>query len=292
MGFVDANTSTSVWDNYQCKHYDHKLAPSEIWIEIGKLCYHTWVGDFTVPRYYYFVAPQGVGAKLFDLINNPDQLRSDLLAIWGAKCERKILSTRQVKLEGEFLKYVMEFNFQIFRELPPAAILDQHRRTRYHAVRFGGGLQRPRPRPLPTPTELIPEETRYVAQLLEAYSDHVRAPILNPADLSAHPGLERHLTRQREAFYRAAALRQFERDTLPDASYFDGLKDQIYRGVREVCEDDHETGYRRVKATVQAARMLPCESYILSGVLETDDKAGICHHLANDDLLRWCPNGC
>src|SRR4028119_158721 len=139
--------------------------------------------DFPVPRHYYFVAPQGVGAKLFDLINNPDQLRSELVACWSAKCERKILSSQRVRLEGEFLKYVLGFNFRIFRELAPAVILNQHRRTRYHAVRFGGGLQRPRPRSSPTPTELIPEETRYVAQLLEAYSDHVRAPILNPADL-------------------------------------------------------------------------------------------------------------
>ena len=24
------------WDNYQCKHYDHALAPSDIWIELAR----------------------------------------------------------------------------------------------------------------------------------------------------------------------------------------------------------------------------------------------------------------
>ena len=31
IGFQD------VWDNYQCKRYDHPLRPSDIWVEIGKI---------------------------------------------------------------------------------------------------------------------------------------------------------------------------------------------------------------------------------------------------------------
>ena len=52
------------WDNFQCKHYDHPLAPSDIWLELGKLCYFTHLGEYSIPRQYYFVAPRGVGTKL------------------------------------------------------------------------------------------------------------------------------------------------------------------------------------------------------------------------------------
>jgi hypothetical protein len=46
------------WDNYQCKHYDHPLAPSDVWVELGKLCYYTfmalrcaaWVNFFKIGR--------------------------------------------------------------------------------------------------------------------------------------------------------------------------------------------------------------------------------------------------
>src|SRR5262245_2941911 len=47
------------WDNYQCKHYDHRLMPTDIWVELGKLAHYTHTGAYTVPRAYYFVAPQG-----------------------------------------------------------------------------------------------------------------------------------------------------------------------------------------------------------------------------------------
>jgi hypothetical protein len=291
MGFVDLDTQTSIWDNYQCKHYNHRLTPDDVWLELGRLCYYTFSGDYATPRHYYFVAPQGVGTKLFDLLNNPVALRDGLVNKWSSKCERKISTSRRTPLESKLLDYLHRFDFSIFRELSPKTVLDQHQKTRYYAARFGGGLQRARPDPSPVPANVDVSETRYVSQLLAAYSDHLSGLISHPRDLSGHPRLERHLARQREAFYRAAALRQFERDTLPDDSHFAGLKNQIYHGVRDVCDDDHETGFIRAKATVQAARTLPCESYVLSSVLESDDKAGICHHLANEDLLTWCPNG-
>ncbi|MGY8632694.1 restriction endonuclease [Bradyrhizobium sp. 14AA] len=32
---VDPSDKNSPWDNYQCKHYDHALTPSDIWLELG-----------------------------------------------------------------------------------------------------------------------------------------------------------------------------------------------------------------------------------------------------------------
>src|SRR5262245_9489140 len=52
------------WDNYQCKHYDHALWPTDSYIELGKLCFHCFEGAYTIPRRYRFVAPFGVGTKL------------------------------------------------------------------------------------------------------------------------------------------------------------------------------------------------------------------------------------
>ena len=51
------------WDNYQCKHYDKALTPSRVWIEFGKLVFHIFIGEYTYPWKYYFVAPQGVVIK-------------------------------------------------------------------------------------------------------------------------------------------------------------------------------------------------------------------------------------
>jgi transcriptional regulator with AAA-type ATPase domain len=32
----------------------HPLAPDDIWIELAKVCYFTFVGEYTLPRHYYF----------------------------------------------------------------------------------------------------------------------------------------------------------------------------------------------------------------------------------------------
>jgi hypothetical protein len=67
-GFTDAKKLLGVWDNYQCKHYDHALYPSDALPEIGKLLWHTFKKEFVVPRRYYFVAPKGVGTTLNGLL--------------------------------------------------------------------------------------------------------------------------------------------------------------------------------------------------------------------------------
>src|SRR3954471_2578376 len=78
------------WDNYQCKHYADRLTPSEIWIEIAKLMYHTHRGALTVPRRYVFVAPKGAGTKLAKLLRRPDDLRAGLIEAWENKCRTHI----------------------------------------------------------------------------------------------------------------------------------------------------------------------------------------------------------
>ena len=50
-------------DIYQCKHYDHPLTPTDIYLELGKLCVHTYRLDYPVPRRYRFVPPRGIGPK-------------------------------------------------------------------------------------------------------------------------------------------------------------------------------------------------------------------------------------
>ncbi|MFY9958909.1 hypothetical protein [Bradyrhizobium sp.] len=62
-GFVDDKLLNGVWDNYQCKHFDHAVMPSEAWPEIGKILWHSFNGHYTAPRAYYFVAPRGTGRR-------------------------------------------------------------------------------------------------------------------------------------------------------------------------------------------------------------------------------------
>ena len=63
VAFFDEAGPEAQWNNYQCKHYDHSLSPSDIWIELGKLCYYTYSQEFSISCSYYFVSPKGIGSK-------------------------------------------------------------------------------------------------------------------------------------------------------------------------------------------------------------------------------------
>ena len=87
------------WDNYQCKHYDHRLAPGDVWPEIGKLLVHTHRGALSVPQRYVFVAPQGAGTTLSKLLKRPDELRDGLKDAWARRCRTGIVSGATIELE-------------------------------------------------------------------------------------------------------------------------------------------------------------------------------------------------
>lgn len=282
---VDPTDPNSAWDNFQCKHYDHPLAPSDIWVELGKLCYYTHIGAYSVPRSYRFVAPQGIGTKLLNLIKRPEKLREGLVANWPVKCANQITSTTNVPLEGALLAHVQAFDFGLVGHVPTLQLIEQHQKTSYFAVRFGLGLP-PRPAsPIP-PHAIATSETRYVAQLLEAYGDNQRTVYSTPKVLT--PTHQRHLRRARESFYCAEALRNFSRDTLPDGA-FENLQTQILDGVIDTAEDDHACGLTRVNATTAQATSLSLTSSALLGRVEPNDRKGVVHQLANEDRLIWVP---
>ena len=272
------------WDNYQCKHYDHPLAPNEIWIELGKLCYFTFQHQFTIPRAYYFVTPHGVGTTLSKIIDKPEELRRRLIAAWPDKCEKKITETTSVPLTGSLLRYVETFDFSIIKRVSPLTIIEQHRKSPFYIARFGGGLPDRDPH-APPPADIASQEARYVEQLLEAYGERLGQTLADISEINACPRLLEHFQDSREHFYWAEALRNFSRDYIPGE--FERLKDEIHAGVKDIANDDHTDGVARVMQTTREARLLPITGNSLFERMHLNDKSGVCHHLANDDRLTW-----
>ena len=276
----------SVWDNYQCKHYDDSLKPSDIWVELGKLAYYTKRGDYSYPRRYYFIAPRGAGTTLSNLLKKPAELRAGLLANWEKHCRDKITKTDVVECDATMEAHIASLDFGIFEATPVLRIIDAHAKTRWYAARFGGGLPM-RPEPLTPPAVPADNETVFVGELRRAYADHLKQD-LNDIDkfLAGHDDLREHFADARVEFYSAEGLRTFSRDTLPPGE-FEKLQDEVHSGIKDDLRGDHADGYRRVVAVVRTARMLPLTSHPLSSRLHNRDKGGVCHQLANDGKVRW-----
>lgn len=276
---------SSVWDNYQCKHYKNALTPADVWVELGKLVYYTQRGDYNYPRRYRFVAPQGAGTRLSNLLKNPDRLRAQFKTNWDSHCRSGITSTTVVELDSKLEAYIDSLDFSIFMAIPPLRLIDEHARTRWHVARFGGGLP-PRPPVGALPDDPTDHEANYVRQLLDAYADHLKRKVVGVADIASEDNVREHFGDSRLEFYSAESLRAFSRDTLPPGE-FEKLQDEIHSGIKDEIRADHPDGYRRVVAVVKTARSLPLAGHALYGRLTVRDHGGICHQLANDKKVKW-----
>jgi hypothetical protein len=282
-----ADELNDVWDNYQCKHYDHPLAPTDIWLELGKFCYYTFTKEYSLPRAYFFMSPQGIGPKFNGLLEKPETLKSELLAKWDKECKSNITTGSDINLTEDLKEYISKLDFSIFKGCDPQRLINELKKTSYFAGRFGGGLIKPRTQPA-VPTVVASQEMVYTRQLLDAYADHTKVKIEKLQDIEPLTELKEHFTRQRESFYSADALRQFSRDNLPpDVDYFEDLKDEVFTGVVDVCNKKYDDGYARVIATTVQAKNIQLNSSALNHYINQKDREGICHHLSNDNRLAW-----
>lgn len=284
-GQVDDKGVNGVWDNFQCKHYDDALTPGVALPEIAKVLWYTFKKEYVAPRKYYFIAPKNCGTALAKLLKDPKKLRQELYNRWDKNCANEITSKETIALDGDFKNHVDKFDLSIFSSRTCLEILDEHRKTPYYAIRFGGGLP-DRPKPAPPPSAPAVSESRYVEQSLVAYGDHKKEDIKSSTALSTWPELQEHFGRQREFFYYAEALRNFARDTVPSGT-FEDLQNEVHAGVVDLSQSAHDDGFACVNAVTQAATALQLTSNPLISVIKTQDRRGICHQLANDDRLKW-----
>lgn len=287
-GFLTDKGFDAQWDNYQCKYYTgDPLTPRTAISEIGKLIWHAFQKEISLPRRYYFFAPKDCGPSLKKLLLKPSELRGKLIEKWCDWCENSITSKQTTALSGEFADFVDEVDFSIFQYKPRHEVIEDHRQTPYYVIRFGGGLPH-RPTPKAPPAEPSAQESRYVSQLYEAYSDKENVNVA-AENIASFPKLKAHYERQREAFFHAESLKNFARDSVPDGT-FESLKSEIHSGVIDTCDEQHDHGLARMKAVIDRANAIQLTENGLIQVTKVQDRNGICHQLANEDELIWVPS--
>ena len=284
----DISNPPFVWDCYQCKHYDRPLMPIDVYVEFGKIIYYSYLAEYSIPRNYYLVSPKGYGTKLTTLLEKPVELKRNLIASWNNNCKDKISNTTKIELKGEFLKYVDNFDFKIFKRTLVKDIITEHKKHSNHLIRFGGNLpERLRFNKADMPDSLQQNENRYVSQLLSAYESASGKRYEFTNDLDNNRNYKKHFIKARISFHHAEQLRNFYRDALP-VHVFEDFQDEICTGVINVAENDFDNGFARVRAVEQEANKINISSNPFKDVCLVHDKIGICHQLSNDGKLTWC----
>lgn len=274
------------WINFQCKHYGKKLSVADAVLEIGKIIYYSFIGEYSFPKKYYFVSPLGSSTNLLKVLNseNGTKIKEQLLARWDKTCKGKITSIKDIELDDALSAYIDSVDFSIFDDIPPMQLINLHSNTPFHAIRFGS-YNRVRPISKKAPLEIDSSESCYTQALLDAFSEH-KATIVSIDNLGVDMALENEFASARNNYYSADSLEKFSRDWLP-ADSFSELKNECYESVSPTVSMDHKNGYQRYLKVSEQASISSYDAHPLHHVINTKDKKGLCHHLVNDGMIEW-----
>lgn len=284
---TDKNNPKHSWDCYQCKHYDKPLYPTDVYVEIAKIVYYTSVGEYPIPENYYFVAPKGCGTSLSKFLQNPNELKKNLIANWDNHCKDKVSKNVSIELKDNFLQYLNSFDFSIFQKINIKNVIEEHKLHPNHIIRFGGGLpERPKFDKASIPTVVDKYEIVYTKQLLLSYGSEANKKFITADDINSIEQYSNHFNRSRINFHYAEQLRNFYRDSLP-TNTFEDFQEEIYDGIIDIVEDYHDNAFQKIKEVEKQASNLQITSNPITAVSIINDRKGICHQLVNNNKIKW-----
>ncbi|MEE0566802.1 ABC-three component system protein [Clostridium sp.] len=208
---------------------------------------------------------------------------------WSEKCESRITKKERVVLEDKFLEYVKNFDFSIVCDIPPIKLIEQYSQTIYYKFRFGGGIKKREKPEVPKEVSKEEEKFNYMKELFIVYSDELNFNVKSYDELKSNKKYFNHCNRQREDFYIAQLLARVSRDEYLDSQPYDELKNEIYKGVIDCCEEEHSSCFKKVNETLKVARNMNIESMAF-GPISPSEKVGICHDLVNNYEISWVGN--
>jgi len=287
---VVAKDSNGDYYYYQCKHYNHPLRPSDMFLEFGKLVYYTYTNQIPMPKEYTILAPMDVGADLNDMIEKPLTINDRLVDNWETSCQKKITSTPIVLCDA-LTEYIRKFDFGIVRTKTILEVIEEHKATAFYAFRFGGGLTITRNRRISVPSIVEKYETIYIQKYLAAISEKEGTVIETVEQLaSSFPQYMDNFRVQRERFFSAENLKVFASQNLLSNEYFEDLTADIYYGIFDLLDKIYNDGYERLLDVMTQVAQIDLNHNLLSkyDLVHPQDRQGVCHQLANErSEMKW-----
>lgn len=270
------------WDLYQAKHYSSAVGESILYPELAKVIHHISVGTYVEPRNYFICAPKNTTPKLHDLIANPDKLKINFQKGW--KEGKYGIDLKKFPLTEKTLSIISYFDYSKIKVKPVKDLIELHSKNPIaHENLFGVEHARgANPEPPKTPTN---SELTYINQLIRVYSEHagINLPL---EEILRSEVYGDHLSGCRGEFYSAEGLKRFSMEVLPGE--FENLMNSVNLAIRRVSTSPlHDSGMKKLEAVLDAASKLQIVDNPLHRRLLPADLPGACHHLVNEEKLKW-----
>jgi len=283
VAFISSQKHEGAWYNYQCKQYKNNLPTNTALLEIGKILYFAFLGNFTPPERYYFVAPRGINRNLETLIYKPNEFKERLISDWDIICSTSIIEGKVIKIDAQLKEFIRKYDFSKIGRLTMRQIFQDEDITPILFKRFSYD-----PGPAPegiVPNEISNTELNYISELVDAYSEREKVDFKGATDLYKKDTYKEHLKLQRIRFYDADSFKRFYRDNT-DRNEISGIEKEVFHGVIDKCNESYLDRLERINTVMaHAATLQP--TGILAKHTPTTVKQGLCHHFVNDRKMTW-----
>lgn len=285
VGFLDSNKHEGAWHNYQCKQYNKSLSIDKVLVEIGKILYYSFKGNFTVPEKFIIVAPKGVSRSVEDLVFKPSEFKDFFIKEWGRYCgNKKIVSGFEIALDDKLKSFIQSYDFGRVEIVNMEAMLSDEHIVPVIYKWFGELISGPPPKGV-IPDKVDEMEVRYTKKLLSAYNERYKLNYNEVDEIEKHANAFVHFKRQRLRFFDAEAFKRFYRDNTDEVTIFN-LEDDVFYGVVEECEAVHQDALCCIDSVMHKAAAISVTGPLSSHAGVTV-KQGLCHHFANEDKITW-----
>ena len=276
------NLEADKWDLYQAKHYKNPISRGQLFKELGKVFENIRAGTYPRPRYYYLCAPLNASTDLHDWLAKPQDLKKEFIS--DLKEGKSGLKKPPKGKAAALFEVIEHFDFANIKEYLSRDLLNLYATDTdayhklFHIIPERGAD--------PTaPESPAREEQVYVQELLGVYGEDAQSE-LTLAEVQASEQYGEHFEGCRSEFYCAEGLKRFSRDLMPGE--FEELLSMVHKGVRTVVSSPkHNTGLERLEAATARATTLSVTDSPLHSRLRGGDLAGTCHHLVNEEKLKW-----
>lgn len=131
----------------------------------------------------------------------------------------------------------------------------------------------------------------YIHALCEVYTERLAKEVTPKTTGELPEKLQRHLERQRQAYFDAKSIERSVRDAFVDGErQFDALKDDAYDGIEMVYFDEnHETGYDRLQEVLKkitSTELTKSNLINIKGFITNKTRKGVCHILVDDARIK------
>lgn len=278
--YLEVNSANeNTWDLYQAKYYNSEsMNPTNFYPELAKFFDMLISGEYTKPRKYYLCALK-IGSTLHDLFMESENFKTHFLE----KIEKNngVFSNYTVKAEiNAFKKFVKDFNFTIFHYFLPKDLIAIHSTSPKHWEKFGELPRRGEDPALPISHENF--EEIYINELLALYNSITKGDFTLDTLAERH---KKHLNAQRKVFFMAEGLKRFSRDKIPNA--FDDLLKDLLTSIEVILFNIYQNNMEKHIKIIEHVNSCNVSNNPLSLRLKSGDLAGCCHHLVNDQKLKW-----